>query len=92
VEIVVYSTFETTELALSGVCGARDWEAATNALECVVGVSDVQVSVYRASAVVTHSSRCSADDLVRAIEDAGFEGAVRSMSRACNERLAVVRR
>lgn len=61
-----------TVLLIAGMHNNMCREQIAQALERVHGVCQVEVSFYRAHAVVLHEQRCAPVDLVRAVTAAGY--------------------
>lgn len=67
-----------TTLLIIGMKDNRCREVIADALESIPGVSQVDVNLIRARAVVLHDSTCGAEDFVRAVLRGGYEVVVQS--------------
>lgn len=57
------------------IAGMRDnacRQKIAEALESIPGVKDVDVSLYRACAMIVHGPHCEAAELIQTIEHAGY--------------------
>jgi CBS domain-containing protein/copper chaperone CopZ len=74
-----------TVLLLRGMRGSSCRDRVAAALERVPGVTQVDVNLYRAAAVVAHDTGRNAQDLVAAIQSLGYDASIQD-DRPCSRR------
>lgn len=67
---------KTTTLTIEGMSCDGCRASVMNALKRVAGVREVEVDLAHARGVVRHDRNTATEDLLRAINDAGFKGAI----------------
>ena len=66
------TTMQKTVLLIAGVKDNGCRESVIHALERIPGVREVEVNFCHARAVVRHDEECAAEELTRAVSEAGF--------------------
>jgi copper chaperone CopZ len=72
----LFSALKKTLLNILGMRSNSCREELVRALSAVAGVRDVNVSLIRAEATVTHDADCTDEMLVQAVRRAGYNAAV----------------